>query len=419
MTPRIALFTILFAALAAVFVYGVLGIIETPIEEAAVEEPAVPAETPVEAAPDPVESPVEAAPVEETAPLEEAVIVEEPKPYHEVELYFATNRLPSGENDPDEPTSQFTSTDDGSTITWGTALVSIPLSHERGQLETQGRVSSWFFEPNPEKYVLLQELTPMTRDDVLGMIRGELASGDSDTSDDILLYVHGFNTSMEKAARRAGQLTFDLEWEGPSVFFSWPSKGRAVAYVVDRSTAERSELPLAEVLGDLASEEADRIVIIAHSLGTQVLTQAMLHLHNTRPELSAKIDTVVLAAPDIDARLFSQQVLPMFQDLRDSTEVTVYASSEDTALKASREVNGVRRLGDSEGGLQPMDPLKLIDATGAESDFFGHTYIGDNVQIVDDVARMILLGEGPEVRETLLGVPEPTGPTWRIRMPGE
>jgi esterase/lipase superfamily enzyme len=37
--------------------------------------------------------------------------------------------------------------------------------------------------------------------------------------------VHGYNVSFDDAALRTAQLAYDLTFDCPAAFFSWPSKG--------------------------------------------------------------------------------------------------------------------------------------------------------------------------------------------------
>jgi esterase/lipase superfamily enzyme len=447
MTPRRALFGLIFIGLVALFTWSVLAIIqnpvvpaETPPETAGAQAPTPEAEIVVQAPPAPA---AQAAPATDSNEVAAApAIVPEPprvpaqmaptelapneiattdatganaaqdvtqEPYSEVTLFYATNRARATSPDPAAPTSQFT--DLNAALTWGTAVVSIPRNHQIGHLETQGWLMSFIADPNPDKHVILQQLTPMSRADILTMA-GQ-AMGPSDRS--ILLYVHGYNTSLDKAARRAGQLTYDLDWTGPSFFFSWPSRGQVASYTIDHTMADRSERALMDMLRDLSELDADRIVVIAHSMGTQILTQAMVRLYAVDPSAAGRITTIVLAAPDIDADVFIDDIMPVFRAL-DSTQVTLYASSEDSALKASHTINGFTRIGDTTSGVPQIAGVDMIDATGAESDFFGHTYFGDSATIISDIFGLVHDHAAPRQRATLLGVPDPDGPTWRIKL---
>ena len=42
-----------------------------------------------------------------------------------------------------------------------------------------------------------------------------------------LIFVHGFNVSFDNALFRAAQIAYDLNFDGPGVSFSWPSRGQA------------------------------------------------------------------------------------------------------------------------------------------------------------------------------------------------
>jgi len=77
------------------------------------------------------------------------------------------------------------------------------------------------------------------------------ASGHGARKPGVLLFVHGYNVSFEDAARRTGQLAYDLGFEGPTVFFSWPSRGSVTAYTrrADRAVGHPD---LKSVLSDLA-----------------------------------------------------------------------------------------------------------------------------------------------------------------------
>ena len=361
--------------------------------------------------------------VEEIMP--EPIIIEEamemPAPFEDdethrdVPIFFATNRALNPEPDADDPASTFT--DDYDTLRYGTGIVSIPREHRMGELESQGWFASLMFDPDIEKHVILQNLQPWSKEVAMQMLAGELASSENA----VLMYVHGFNTSLDKAARRAGQLTYDLAWDGPSFLFSWPSRGRAINYLSDSTMAQRSVPDLKQVLRDLAAKDPDRIIVIAHSMGTRIISEAMAELVAENDPAAAEITTIVLAAPDIDEVVFRTRLFPRFQQAT-STHFTLYASAEDSALKASKEANGFRRIGDTTDGVPRLPGIDVIDATGVVSDFFGHTYFGDNTSILSDIYEMVHSGSPVDQRAMLAPVPpEPLTPEaithWRINLP--
>jgi len=337
--------------------------------------------------------------------LESPVIVENPtvdgekKDYKTVELYFATNRKKTSANRivEGDPASQFSNA--RGTLEYGTVTVSIPREHKMGNLESQNWIAAKFFNPDPDKHVVLQSANIWDRDRMLEDINAQLADRKDKA---LLLFVHGYNTSYDKAARRTGQVVYDLAFHGPAMFFSWPSQARTGAYTVDSQNAEWAVPDMTKVLLELTTRDTDRIIVIAHSMGTRILSRGLDALVRNHPEAAKKITTVVLAAPDIDADVFKDQLLPSFKKL--TNPATVYASDGDTALLASEKLNGQIRLGDTSDGISAMNGIEYIDASGFKSDFFGHTYFGDNSSILADIFRVVCTQKKAEDRNFLAKV---------------
>ena len=65
-------------------------------------------------------------------------------------------------------------------------------------------------------------------------------------------------------------------------------------------------MPLIEgFLSDLADRSgAQNLYVIGHSMGTRGVTQAIRNLVAKRPELRGRFRGIILAAPDIDAKVF-------------------------------------------------------------------------------------------------------------------
>jgi esterase/lipase superfamily enzyme len=302
-----------------------------------------------------------------------------------VTVYYGTNRVLRTNEEGQPVQSEFPEEIYGEIpgpLHYGKALISIPPRHKAGRLETNhlGRSS------NDKRYVVLADLVHADYETVMAEVQGELAK-DADGKRTIIAYVHGFNTTFEKAARRAGQLKFDLSFQGPLFFFSWPSKASVFGYTHAANLAEISYTQMTEFLSDLAKQDADRIIVIAHSMGTRVFSHGLVDLAARDPEAAKKITRVILAAPDIDARVFKERLLPKMSFLKNP--ITLYASDKDTALAASKEVNGLPRIGDVSGGLQELDNVIMIDASDVKSNLMNHTYFGDSISIVDDFRAIV------------------------------
>jgi esterase/lipase superfamily enzyme len=340
-------------------------------------------------------------------PVEEAVIIpaDDDKNYATVHVNFATNRVSDWSAPIEE---QFTG--QVGELVYGQATVSIPRIHERGVLESQSWLMSFVAAPNPEKHVLVQELGIVPTQEALATISAQAGAGNNA----VLVYVHGYNTSFDKAARRMGQMTYDLSWDGASFFYSWPSRAQAGLYLTDDTAAGQSVRVMKQVLADLGSlEGTPDLILIAHSMGTRVLSEALQQLVLEGDEVTNRISTLILAAPDIDKVVFVNDIAPRLAEM-EQTAITLYASSEDSALKASHAARGFTRMGDSSEGLVLVDGIEIIDATGAESDFFGHTYFGDNVTIIDDIYDVVQGRLSASDRPLLTRRTHPDGIYWSI-----
>ncbi|MEJ6397580.1 alpha/beta hydrolase [Yoonia sp. 208BN28-4] len=377
------------------------------------EPPAVPRSVP----PRTTTQPRTAAPPPEPVIIAPApVIVAEPviieatdeRDYATVLVNFATNRVMDADADiPDRFTGLV------GDLVYGDALVAIPRDHEAGVLESQNWLMSFIVAPNPESHVLVETLDVRPTAEILAQINAQASTGNGA----VLVYVHGYNTSFDKAARRMGQMTYDLGWDGAAFFYSWPSRAQAGLYFTDDTAADQSIRVMKQVLGDLGSlPDSPDIILIAHSMGTRVLSEALQQLVTEGTPVTNRISTLILAAPDIDKQVFVNDIAPRL-DAMEQAAITLYASSEDSALKASRAARGFTRMGDSSDGLILVDGIEIVDATGAESDFFGHTYFGDNATIIDDIFDVVHNRLPADERPMLVPRDHPDGTYWAIAVP--
>jgi esterase/lipase superfamily enzyme len=95
-------------------------------------------------------------------------------------------------------------------------------------------------------------------------------------SRDLLVFVHGFNTSFEDAAVRAAQVAADINFDGTVVLFSWPSAASVTSYIRDEQSARNAGFHLLRVLrGHAAAASPDRIHLLGHSMGSEVIAKAL------------------------------------------------------------------------------------------------------------------------------------------------
>lgn len=99
------------------------------------------------------------------------------------------------------------------------------------------------------------------------------------------------------------------------------------------------------------------------------------------------------AAPDIDADVF-RHLAANFQSVAD--RITLYASSKDKALIASRKFRQNPRAGDSGSSITIVGKVDTIDATAVDTEWLGHSYYGDNRSVLSDIFSLIRTGDPPD-----------------------
>jgi len=310
--------------------------------------------------------------------------------YNVLRIYYATNR---GAN-PAAPVDERFGGDRGP-LSFGSVEVTVPKSHKLGSLEAPSLLKLEF-TADPKKHVILKSVTPLDPDAWRAQI-GKRARGLDNPG--ILVFVHGYNCSFADAARRAGQLAYDLNFAGATVLFSWPSRAEVVQYTVDEQNAEWSVPDMQAVLASLSSiAPGTPIYVIAHSMGNRVLTRGFKALVDKDKLARREFKQVVLAAPDVDADVFRRDIAPAI--LGKVPRVTLYASSNDKALMASRDLHGgYHRLGESGKDLVVLPNLDTVDASMVSTEFLGHSYFGDSRTVVDDLKYVIHESLRPQERE--------------------
>src|SRR5262249_36094310 len=88
--------------------------------------------------------------------------------------------------------------------------------------------------------------------------------------------------------------------------------------------------------------------------------------------------------------LFRTVIAPKLAEMQ-GTRTTIYASSSDVALMASKIVHGFRRLGETADGVFTYKGMDTIDASTATqaSRAYGHFYVMDNSLVLKDVRTII------------------------------
>ncbi|NHQ92338.1 alpha/beta hydrolase [Janthinobacterium lividum] len=305
--------------------------------------------------------------------------------YAVVKVYFATDR----QRDVGKPPAQRFSGErnvmgGNGPLSYGSCDISIPRDHRMGQLESP---SLWRleFRDDPAKHVVVLSADVQDRDNFFAALKTQIRASAGKSA---FIFVHGYNVSFEDAARRTGQMAYDLGFDGAPVFYSWPSRGEVAGYTIDENNIEWSTPHITAFLADfLASTDAAQVYLVGHSMGSRGLARAVTDLLAAQPQLAQKITEIILSAPDIDAAIFKHDIAPKLARARNP--VTLYASSQDLALAASKAVHGYARAGDSGAGMLIVAGVETIDATGVDTSFMKHSYFAEKRSALSDMFYLI------------------------------
>ena len=327
------------------------------------------------------------------------------KPTHTVQrIFYATDRKRTGDR---KRPPRFYGGERANELAYGVCDVSIPIDHKLGRLEGP----SWLkleFRADPEKHVVLLAVKPWAAETWRQEVNDRSDAGGGDA----LVFIHGFRTTFAEAARRTAQLHYDLQWKGPSILYSWPSAGRAKAYLYDGNSAQLTKPHLRAFLGGLrAIPSIQRIHVIAHSMGNRALVEVLSEA--AAPAAPAPLlNQVILAAPDIDCDVFRALATRIGPH---AERTTLYASTGDTALEWSRRVHMKPRAGDAGEHLVVIDGIDTIDASLVDTDLGStHSNYAENRSVIADIFYLVTQRLRPAERAHLRPRTSLAGTWWEL-----
>jgi len=284
----------------------------------------------------------------------------------------------------------------------GTCEVSVPRYHEVGRIERPS-ILKFQFREDPRKHVVLLDVVPEPADAFFSRLKSRV---DAAPRREAFVFVHGFNVTFEDAARRTAQLAYDLKFEGPPIFFSWPSQAGLLQYAVDETNVAWAVPHLKDFLTAVARRSgAESVHLIAHSMGNRALTSSLAEMSRQMRRSGPMFQEVILTAPDIDADIFKRDIAPAIA--RTARRVTLYASSNDEALILSKKLLGYPRAGDSGSSLVVVPGIETIDVSDVDTSLLGHSYYGNNDTVLADMFYLLHESRPASQREWLQ--PRPWG----------
>lgn len=320
-------------------------------------------------------------------------------------VWYGTNRKPLDARNPDKGYSK----QRDSRTHYGTCKVFIPRSHKIGSVGSPWweRLAKW----DDDRLKLLA--TSRVEDDAFWRSVVEKLSNTGVDKRDVLIFIHGYNVSFSDAALRAAQIGFDLSVQGVMAFFSWPSQGTLRGYSTDEATIEASESAITDFILKFTEAGGSRKVhIIAHSMGNRGVLRAIDRIvTRVQKRKSALFGQIILAAADVDADIF-RSLCPGYVKL--SQRTTLYVSSRDRAVEASRWIHSFPRA----GLLPPImiaPGIDTINVTNSDLSRLGHGYVASSRDVLQDMHRLIADGSPPGSRFALRPTKTPSGESyWTI-----
>ncbi len=265
--------------------------------------------------------------------------------------------------------------------------VTVPPGHTAGEIEraSLGR-------DDPARHFTVSAYRGLDdtefKDEIASHLSGRIGS-----NRDVLVYVHGFNTSYDDARFRLAQIATDGRFGGVPLLFTWPAAGSLFDYGAAKESASASRDALAQTLMELGDlPDVGRIHILAHSMGSWLTMEALRQdAIAGKPDLNGKLGDVMLAAPDIDVNVFRNQMAKL-----DPSHVSVLVSSNDRALSLSRRLAGDRpRV----GALDPRNPadqavldrlgVHVYDLSSESTGLIGHGTYANAPAVVKQIGATI------------------------------
>lgn len=294
-------------------------------------------------------------------------------------VYVATSRAAVS-----DPTVMFGSKRVQDNLNFIRVEVSIPPTHQTGQIERSRRVP-----PDPRRdFAILNPQVIEGRSGFIKAVDTELA-GRPSNEHDVMLFVHGYNTDLVGSIMRAAQIKRDSGFQGIPVVFAWASLAKTTGYAYDLNSVLQARDWLVETAVDLGKTRTKRMNVVAHSMGNLLAVEAMRQRQLLdRFNSNAKLQSIILAAPDIDVDLFKRQMAVFPKDQR---RFYVLISADDKALRISRRLaGGINRVGNDDAEDLAAIGVTVIDVTNIKDpNSLDHSKFSESPEVVQLIGRRL------------------------------
>ncbi len=212
---------------------------------------------------------------------------------------------------------------------------------------------------------------------------------------EVVVFVHGFNTNFAEGLYRHAQMAHDFRSPGVALSYSWPSAGSVLAYPSDRESALFARDGLEQTLNTASRSIARDIVLVGHSMGAMVVMETVrqMAIRGSDRELD-KLQAVVLIAPDLDIDVFRMQIVQLAPR---SLPIYIAVSGRDRALRLSGLLRGqTDRLGSIREveRVSELPGVIVIDVTNVrgENDPNNHFVVATSPAMIALISGLDRLG---------------------------
>jgi esterase/lipase superfamily enzyme len=293
----------------------------------------------------------------------------------------------------------------------GRAIVTVPRSGRKiGEINRPTWWERWILrvpdEGDPAKHFTIPKGGVVVYDTVEKFVAAVKNQPKGSFEDHALIFVHGYRFTFDDALYRSAQIAYDLSSGGDVPFgttylYTWPSYGAGltglVGYKYDSESATFAVPFVREFLEMVIDKTpAKKVHIIAHSMGSDPILKALDEMRKSSPN-KQKIENLVFAAPDFDAKEF-EKIANRIRPIAKS--VTLYASSKDWAMEAARTAHlGHARAGDILENGRPVIVKRTdsIDVSAISTDVLAlaHAEYADRKELLNDIDTLLRTGKHP------------------------
>jgi esterase/lipase superfamily enzyme len=318
-------------------------------------------------------------------------------------VFYGTNRRPERGNAANVHFTGLRNDDSPQPVSLGVRVVAIPPHHLRGGNERPIAIWKYQARENVGEHIVIVDGSPRTPEAFFTDLHDRI---EGSPTKDAFIFVHGFRVEFDDAVRQTAQLAWDLKFPGVPILYSWPSGGKVADYVADYDSARLSRIHFARFLQDVQRRSGARtLYVIAHSMGAWALVNSFEEMDRNGAEPGGlHLKELIFAAPDVDQGEF-RIAAPRLK--RRADRISLYAASQDDALKASRKIRSdYPRAGEAGRSLLVVAGVDTIDASAVTvegTSLLDHSYFDNTLSVLGDISTLLTSGAPAAQRYGLEG----------------